>query len=253
MKNNIFKRRSPDAEPEDLDEGYNADYYGAAYRSDYGESSVRRAEPTAEPRLPHADEETVEQRSFARSVARPVAEPAPKPTPKKPTVKYFTPVDSNAGRRIVAQLVDGSIVVVNIKKLDRASFVRLFDYIMGAVQALDGEMNKIDRTSVVFAPHGTDISGFSPKNAAAYGDEESDESDEDREQNETEETDEEGFGQSDEFDEFDASEGRDEIEEETDDADGQEDEYGSYDEEDDYEEDDDYAEEYEEEYNRDSN
>ena len=116
--------------------------------------------------------------------------------------------------------MDGAIVVVNISKLDRASFVRLFDYVMGAVQALDGEMNKIDKTSVVFAPHGTDISDFAP------GDDE-EEAAEDAEEGDAE------YGE-DAYEESDDGEDADLPDDEADETD--EDDDGDYEE--DYEEDD---------------
>lgn len=220
MKNNLFKKLGRNAEPDDLDEGYNDDYYGTAYRNDYSTQPARRADrdedevtPVARPAAPAA---------VQRPAARPAApkQPARKPAPKKTVVKYFTPADSNAGRRIVAHLADGAIVVVNISKLDRASFVRLFDYIMGAVQALDGEMNKIDKTSVVFAPHGTDISDFAP------GDDE-EEAAEDAEEGDAE------YGE-DAYEESDDGEDADLSDDEADETD--EDDDGDYEE--DYEEDD---------------
>lgn len=221
MKNNLFKKLGRNAEPDDLDEGYNDDYYGTAYRSDYSTSPARRAERDEDEAMPAA--RPAAPVTVQRPVARPAApkQPVRKPAPKKTVVKYFTPADSNAGRRIVAHLVDGAIVVVNISQLDRASFVRLFDYIMGAVQALDGEMNKIDKTSVVFAPHGTDISDFAP---------DADEGDAEEDEQETDE-DESAYGE-DAYDESD--EEADTLEDETEEVDVDDD--GDYEE--DYEEDD---------------
>ena len=42
MKNNLFKKLGRNAEPDDLDEGYNDDYYGTAYRNDYSTQPLRR-------------------------------------------------------------------------------------------------------------------------------------------------------------------------------------------------------------------
>ena len=61
MKNNLFKKLGRNAEPDDLDEGYNDDYYGTAYRNDYSTQPVRRADrdedevtPVARPATPAA-------------------------------------------------------------------------------------------------------------------------------------------------------------------------------------------------------
>mgnify|MGYP001120240359 FL=1 len=88
------------------------------------------------------------------------------------------------------------------------------------VQALDGEMNKIDKTSVVFAPHGTDISDFAP------GDDE-EEAAEDAEEGDAE------YGE-DAYEESDDGEDADLPDDEADETD--EDDDGDYEE--DYEEDD---------------
>ena len=46
--------------------------------------------------------------------------------------------------------------MICVEELDKPNFMRLFDYLMGAVQALDGELQRIDRDTVVLLPYGFD-------------------------------------------------------------------------------------------------
>lgn len=66
--------------------------------------------------------------------------------------RTFTPVSYEECRDIVEAYKDGRVVVICVEELDKANFVRLFDYLMGAVQALDGELRRIDRETVVLLP-----------------------------------------------------------------------------------------------------
>ena len=70
--------------------------------------------------------------------------------------KTFTPETCQDSRDIVDAYKDGKVVVVCVEELDRENFLRLFDYVMGAVQALDGDIHRIDRDTVVLLPYGID-------------------------------------------------------------------------------------------------
>ena len=70
--------------------------------------------------------------------------------------RTFTPVGYEDGRDIVEAYKDGRVVVICVEELDKTNFIRLFDYLMGAVQALDGDLRKIDRETVVLLPAGYD-------------------------------------------------------------------------------------------------
>ena len=50
----------------------------------------------------------------------------------------------------------GRVVVIDTEALPKEDFFRMFDYVMGAVQALDGELERIDRDTVVLFPYGVD-------------------------------------------------------------------------------------------------
>ena len=59
-----------------------------------------------------------------------------------------------------AEIVDcfkiGRVCVIDTVELSREDFVRMLDYVMGAVQALDGELVKLDRDTVCVLPYGVE-------------------------------------------------------------------------------------------------
>ena len=79
------------------------------------------------------------------------------PSKKEPlTKKTFTPASCTDSAEIVDAFKEGKACVICVEELDKANFLRLFDYLMGAVQALDGSLDRIDRDTVVLLPYGTD-------------------------------------------------------------------------------------------------
>ena len=77
------------------------------------------------------------------------------PEKDEPLMKrVFTPATCNDSEDIVDAFKLGRVVVICIEELDKPNFLRLFDYIMGAVHALDGELDRVDRDTVVLFPYG---------------------------------------------------------------------------------------------------
>ena len=70
--------------------------------------------------------------------------------------RTFTPLDCNDSQAIVDAFKDERVVVICVEELDKDNFIRLFDYVMGAVHALDGKLNRIDRDTVVLLPYNVD-------------------------------------------------------------------------------------------------
>lgn len=68
----------------------------------------------------------------------------------------FTPKTCQDSPRIVDAFKDGRVIVICVEELDRENFLRLFDYVMGAVHALDGELIRVDRDTVHLLPYGVD-------------------------------------------------------------------------------------------------
>ena len=81
------------------------------------------------------------------------------PSKKEPLMKKtFTPESCTESQDIVDAYKEGRVVVICIENLDKANFLRLFDYLMGAVHALDGELEKVTKNLVVLWPAGVDTS-----------------------------------------------------------------------------------------------
>ena len=155
---NIFKKFTKDPEPEEfLDDSYNYDngYYDEFPKDDEGvveEPAVEEIE---------AEEEQAEMR-----------EPAPMPKkplePAKPAVKYYAPVELSDRQKAVAKLADGYIVMLlDVDKMERDVFLRFFDYIMGAVQDLDGNVHKISKSTVALIPYGASVDDIDEDDIAA--------------------------------------------------------------------------------------
>lgn len=68
----------------------------------------------------------------------------------------FTPKTCQDSPVIVDAFKDGRVIVICVEELDRENFLRLFDYVMGAVHALDGELVRVDRDTVHLLPYGVD-------------------------------------------------------------------------------------------------
>ena len=130
-------------EPADeIDEDYDINYYG---------------EKPAEESLSNAYD--VEEISEVKVVGEePEAEAEPDPeVAEEPLYKVvFAPESCQDSAEIVDCFKMGRVVVIDIEALPKEDFFRLFDYVMGAVQALDGEFQKITKTLVVLWPAGVD-------------------------------------------------------------------------------------------------
>ncbi|MBE6548203.1 MAG: cell division protein SepF [Ruminococcaceae bacterium] len=69
----------------------------------------------------------------------------------------YAPESCQDSRDIVDSLVAGRVVVINVADLDRENFFRLLDYVMGALQALGGDMKRYGKKVVVLYPAGVDM------------------------------------------------------------------------------------------------
>ncbi len=79
------------------------------------------------------------------------------PSKNEPLMKRtFTPLTCEDSTEIVDAFKDGRVAVICVEELDKPNFLRLFDYLMGAVHALDGELKRLDRDTVVLIPYGAD-------------------------------------------------------------------------------------------------
>jgi len=115
----------------------------------YDEGFYRDPEDEAEVIDEEEDEELI-----------PLAPTAPKvPTPAVTNSwKVVKPHDPQDGLIIADYLMHGYTVVMNIEALERDMVVRLIDFLQGAVHVLDGEINRVSKTTFVISPRKGEIS-----------------------------------------------------------------------------------------------
>lgn len=123
-------------EPAQDYDDYNNDYYGEA---------------SASSDVPAEDE------AYDNADAGDVSVVLSAPEKDEPLMKRtFTPSTCEDSQEIVDAFKEGRVVVICIEELDKPNFMRLFDYVMGAVQALDGQFDRINRDTAVLYPYGVD-------------------------------------------------------------------------------------------------
>ena len=76
------------------------------------------------------------------------------------SLKVVKPKSYADGPSIADHLTAGSTVVLNIESLDRASAIRLIDFLMGAIHVLGGDMKSVTKTTLVFAPRNVGVTDF---------------------------------------------------------------------------------------------
>lgn len=94
------------------------------------------------------------------------AEPAPSPARKAAggrtganMLKIVNPRDSSDGRDIADYLMQGYTVYMNIEKLERATALRMVDFLLGALYVLGGELRRVSKTSFILSPRSGEMSG----------------------------------------------------------------------------------------------
>ena len=75
-------------------------------------------------------------------------------------MKIITPKSYNDREDIARCLVNGNAVFLNIEALDRASIIRMMDYLSGVIYVIEGKVKWSNSSSVIFAPKNVNISGL---------------------------------------------------------------------------------------------
>ena len=92
----------------------------------------------------------------------PEKQPAKRPTQSAATgnmLKVVKPRNYDDGPAIAGYLMDGYTVVMNIEELERASAMRLIDFLLGALEVLDGEFRRVTKTTLVLSPRSGEVTG----------------------------------------------------------------------------------------------
>lgn len=83
--------------------------------------------------------------------------PAPK-APQSPVgsnmLKVLAPRSYDDAPNIVKHLRAGYTVVLNIEGMERGSAMRLIDFLLGAIEVLEGDFRPVTKTTLVFSPSG---------------------------------------------------------------------------------------------------
>lgn len=93
--------------------------------------------------------------------------PAALPPTKRPSqsaatgnhIKLVTPKNYDDGPAIAGYLMNGYTVVMNIDELERAAAMRLIDFLLGALEVLDGEFRRLTKTTLVLSPRSGEVTG----------------------------------------------------------------------------------------------
>lgn len=166
---NFLKKFTKDPEPEDfIDDDYDNDNGYYQFPKDDGlvtDDSVVEEVGVVE--------EQVEEQAEMR-------EPQPMPKkplePAKPAVKYYAPCELADRQKAVAKLAEGYIVMLlDVDQMEKDVFVRFFDYVMGAVQALEGDVRKISKSTLALIPYGANVEDIDEDELAEASEEQDDE------------------------------------------------------------------------------
>ena len=76
------------------------------------------------------------------------------------SLKVVRPRSHADGPAIADHLAAGSTVVLNIESLNGPSSIRLIDFLLGAIHVLGGDMKRVTKTTLVFAPRNVGVSEF---------------------------------------------------------------------------------------------
>lgn len=88
--------------------------------------------------------------------------PVRRPTQSAATgnmLKVVKPHNYDDGPAIAGYLMDGYTVVMNIEELERPAAMRLIDFLLGALEVLDGEFRRVTKTTLVLSPRSGEVTG----------------------------------------------------------------------------------------------
>ena len=112
--------------------------------------------------------EEISFRDYDETAAAPVREETPEPTPVASSIKTGT--ENNIELKVVRPdsfgdvstiadyLLAGCTVVLNLEALDRASVIRMLDFLNGVTYSTDGEIKQVAQTTYIVTPRDVDVS-----------------------------------------------------------------------------------------------
>ncbi|MBQ9760551.1 MAG: cell division protein SepF [Clostridia bacterium] len=128
----------------------NADFDDEDYGDIYISNDINMDEPTTE-------EEQVDSTLNSPARKEPEIHPA---APDTVSVKLLQPKSSTEAPKIADKLKEGCIVLLDISNLQTAQAIRLVDFVAGVAYVIGGEMIKTNKSTILVAPSGVDVSSF---------------------------------------------------------------------------------------------
>ncbi len=198
----LLKKMGNQDETEDLNTGYNDDYYDGAYNEpprhqddgrqndgrqnsrrqqdgSYEEYDRRERRQVQDDRNRYPDEayneppyvsrrqgNGYEENSGRNGYGQPAEErprrrtvmSEPDPIPRNAGTLYFTPDAYKDDRKAIADGLRGShVVVISVARLSQSDIARLSDFVLGVSLALEGELYRLNRTTIVMEPKGVEV------------------------------------------------------------------------------------------------
>ena len=128
-------------EPEGDSEGYDEE----VYNQDYDEYEAE--DTNQEPEQESGWKFNIKKRNKVVSM----------PQPQQIKMKIAKPTNFDQAREIIAQLKEKNSIVLNLEYVNKDVARRIVDAVGGAVEALDGNIEKVSNSIFVVAPYNYDI------------------------------------------------------------------------------------------------
>lgn len=135
---------------DDFDSDYDTIYYG--------EKSAPESEENAYNDDAYAQDDISEVKVVAETQPAVEVEAEPEVVEEPLYKVILAPESCQDSAEIVECFKMGRVVIIDTESLPKEDFFRMFDYVMGAVHALDGELEKVTKNLVVLWPAGVDMS-----------------------------------------------------------------------------------------------
>ena len=127
-------------EPDGETDGYDDEVYNQEYNEDY-----------------ESEEQEPEQESGWKFNIKKRNKVVSMPQPRQIKMKIAKPTNFDQAREIIAQLKEKNSIVLNLEYVNKDVARRIVDAVGGAVEALDGNIEKVSNSIFVVAPYNYDI------------------------------------------------------------------------------------------------
>ena len=110
------------------------------------------------------EEEEIQFKKY-EEIEEPAPAPAPAPVAAAPAsiegsnieLKVMRPATFDDVSTIADHLIEGCTVVLNLELLDRATTVRMLDFLNGVTYTKDGEIKNVAQNTYIITPNGIDV------------------------------------------------------------------------------------------------